>query len=160
MSPSTSKNVSHSVFERLRNKSRASKDDFNLLLRRYGMERFLYRLSISSHAENFILKGASLFLVWKGQNYRVTKDADFLLLHLMNIDEVTGIFTQLCEVDSLTTDGMFFSPESVKCVAMHEENRYGGLRITLVGTLNQACIWVWVKKTTGYSRRKLLNCNA
>ena len=51
---------------------------FNLLLSRYGMERFLYRLSISPHKNRFILKGASLFLVWKGQNYRVTRDADLL----------------------------------------------------------------------------------
>jgi hypothetical protein len=35
-------------------------------------------LSTSSYADRFILKGASLFLVWKGQNYRVTKDADLL----------------------------------------------------------------------------------
>ncbi len=55
-------------------------EDFNLLLLRYGVERLLYRLSISPHADKFILKGASLFLVWKGQNYRVTKDADLLCL--------------------------------------------------------------------------------
>ncbi|MFH0726490.1 MAG: nucleotidyl transferase AbiEii/AbiGii toxin family protein [Pseudomonadota bacterium] len=53
-------------------------EDFNLLLFRYGIERLLYRLSVSAHADRFILKGSSLFLVWKGQTYRVTKDVDLI----------------------------------------------------------------------------------
>ncbi|MCH7675330.1 nucleotidyl transferase AbiEii/AbiGii toxin family protein [candidate division KSB1 bacterium] len=140
MSPPTRKNVAHSVLERLRNRTKTNKDDFNLLLRRYGMERFLYRLSVSSHAENFILKGASLFLVWKGQSYRVTRDADFLLLGRMDINTVTAIFRELCAVDSLKMDGISFSPESVKCVSIREENVYGGLRVTFTGMLNKVRI--------------------
>lgn len=41
------------------------------------MERFLYRLSISSHATRFVLS-SSLFLVWEGKSHRVTRDADLL----------------------------------------------------------------------------------
>ncbi|EKD80908.1 MAG: hypothetical protein ACD_39C02101G0003 [uncultured bacterium] len=63
-------NIAHSVFQRLLNLSKERREDFNLLLSRYGVERFLYRLGISSYADSFILKGASLFLVWTGQNYR------------------------------------------------------------------------------------------
>ena len=76
------KNIPHSIFQRLLNLAKSNKVDFNLLLSRYGMERFLYRLSVSPYCDRFILKGASLFLVWKGQNYRVTRDADFLTLIL------------------------------------------------------------------------------
>jgi len=36
--------------------------DPNLVLTRYGVERFLYRLSRSSYAERFVLKGALLIL--------------------------------------------------------------------------------------------------
>ena len=72
MSPDEKKNPGHSVFQRLLNYARNSGEDFNLLLSRYGIERLLYRLSISSHVDKFIIKGASLFLIWKGQNYRVT----------------------------------------------------------------------------------------
>jgi len=60
------KNVAHSIFQRLLNRAKTNNEDFNLLLSRYGMERFLYRLSVSHYDERFILKGASLFLVWKG----------------------------------------------------------------------------------------------
>ncbi len=38
------KNIAHSIFQRLLNRAKANKEEFNLLLSRYGMERFLYRL--------------------------------------------------------------------------------------------------------------------
>ena len=31
---------------------------------RYALERLLYRLSLSRHAERFVLKGAMLFSAW------------------------------------------------------------------------------------------------
>ena len=40
--------------------------DPNLVLTRYGTERFLYRLSRSPHADRFVLKGALLMLAWLG----------------------------------------------------------------------------------------------
>jgi len=88
MSPDTKRNTGHSVFQRLLHYAKDRKEDFNFLLFRYGVERLLYRLSISRHADKFILKGASLFLVWKGQNYRVTKDADLLCLGPADADGV------------------------------------------------------------------------
>ena len=112
-------------------------DDFNFLLRRYGMERFLHRLGISSHAKDFILKGASLFLAWKGQSYRVTKDADFLMLGRLDINTVVAIFKKLCEIDSRNTDGISFLTDSVKCVVIREDNVHSGLRVTFTGMLQQ-----------------------
>ena len=43
----SARNISASVRDRLLNKARAEKLDFNLLLTRYALERMLYRLSIS-----------------------------------------------------------------------------------------------------------------
>lgn len=58
MSP---RNIAASVRAKLLNKARATKQDFNLILTRYALERLLFRLSQSQHAEHFLLKGASLF---------------------------------------------------------------------------------------------------
>ena len=52
------KNVSASVHQRLLNKARESSRTFNELLQHYAIERFLYRLSMSSCADQFFLKGA------------------------------------------------------------------------------------------------------
>lgn len=55
------RNVAASVRAKLLNKARAEKRDFTLVLTRYALERLLYRLSISTHADHFLLKGALLF---------------------------------------------------------------------------------------------------
>ncbi len=90
------KNFAHSIFQRLLNRAKTNKEDFNLLLSRYGMERFLYRLSISSHNHRLILKGASLFLVCKGHNYRVTRDADFLGFGSSDVEQLADVFRGIC----------------------------------------------------------------
>jgi len=43
------------------NSAKASGRPFQEVLQYFAMERFLYRLSLSPHAERFILKGALLF---------------------------------------------------------------------------------------------------
>jgi len=96
MSRDDIRNISHSVYQRLLNLSRAEKVDFNLILTRYGIERLLYRLSISEYADRFILKGGCLFLVWIGQDYRVTRDADLLGYGPADIESLTEVFRQLC----------------------------------------------------------------
>jgi hypothetical protein len=60
------KNLAASVKARLQNEAARRGDDFNLLLLRYGIERLLFRLSQSAHADRFLLKGAMLFVVWDG----------------------------------------------------------------------------------------------
>ncbi len=55
------KNVAASVRQRLMNSAKASGRPFQEVLQYFAMERFLYRLSQSPHAERFILKGALLF---------------------------------------------------------------------------------------------------
>ena len=59
-----SKNRAASIRACLKNRADAAKQDFNLTLTHYGLERLLYRLSVSSHAPNFLLKGALLFKLW------------------------------------------------------------------------------------------------
>ena len=57
-------NLAASIRDRLLNKARTEQLDFNLLLTRYALERFIYRLSISKHRDQFLLKGALLFDLW------------------------------------------------------------------------------------------------
>lgn len=53
-------NIPASVKARLLTVANARQIDFQLLLNRYAIERFLYRLSLSNERENFVLKGAML----------------------------------------------------------------------------------------------------
>jgi len=72
------KNTSVSVHNRLRNMARESSRPFNELLQHFAIERFIYRLSKSPHADRFILKGALMLSVWSGPASRPTMDIDLL----------------------------------------------------------------------------------
>ena len=71
------RNLAASVTARLRERSRELGEDHQYVLMRFGLERLLYRLSKSVHAEAFVVKGAMMFLVWAGSPYRPTKDDYF-----------------------------------------------------------------------------------
>lgn len=59
------KNLSASVISRLANFRDETGSEFNILLDSFVLERILYRLSRSEYADQFILKGAMLFTIWK-----------------------------------------------------------------------------------------------
>ena len=139
MTPPGKQNTGHSVFQRLLNRAKDRGEDFNFVLLRCGVERLLYRLSVSPHAGEFILKGASLFLVWKGQTYRVTKDTDFLGFGSADTDRISAIFKEICSIPC-EEDGMMFMPDTVRAIPIREEQEYDGVRVTLTGMLHQARI--------------------
>ena len=72
------KNLAASVRARLLNIAKSEGSDFNSVLVRYTLERFLYRLSQSEHADKFLLKGALLFTLWYDMPHRATRDVDLL----------------------------------------------------------------------------------
>ena len=139
-----SKNIGHSVFQRLLDYAKKRDEDFNLLLVRYGVERLLYRLSISEHSDRFILKGASMFLIWKGQNYRVTRDADLLGFGSSEADHIKILFEQICRLGSVDLDGIEFNPDSVEANPIRDDMEYGGIRVTMLGLLHNARIPVQI----------------
>ena len=140
MSQNKKRNAGHSAFERLLNHARTRGEDFNLLLSRYGIERLLYRLGISPHVDRFILKGASLFLVWKGQSYRVTRDVDLLGFEPADAEHIHRIFVDLCQITTEHSDGITFMPDTVHTALIREEQAYDGIRVTLVAVLHKARI--------------------
>lgn len=71
-------NLAASILARLLALAKQRGDDYNLLLNRFGTERLLARVSASSHADRFLLKGALLFALWYDTPHRPTKDVDLL----------------------------------------------------------------------------------
>jgi hypothetical protein len=69
-------NVAASVRQRLQNVARTTGRPFQEVLQYFAMERFLYRLSQSTHSDRFVLKGALMFNVWRAPASRPTKDID------------------------------------------------------------------------------------
>ena len=130
------RNLAASVRARLLNRARETRQDFNLILTRYALERLLYRLSISPHADQFLLKGALLFDLWFDIPHRPTRDADFLGLGSAELPVLEAIFKNVCMVDA--DDGVTFRPDKVHAVEIRKEANYAGVRITLLGLVDGA----------------------
>ena len=125
-----------SIRARLKQHPDTSKQDFNLTLTRYGLERLLYRLSISEHAPNFLLKGALLFQLWYGQPHRPTRDADLLGFGPDDVPTLIGVFRSISSI--AVDDGIVFDAESVAGTPIRKDAGYGGVRIDVRATLDGA----------------------
>lgn len=117
--------------------------DSNFVLTRYAVERLLYRLSRSAHAEQFVLKGALLLLVWLGEALRPTRDADLLGFGALSDDALVRIFREVCAVE-VEPDAATFLPETVRVAPIREEDAYGGRRVTLQARVGAARLTVQV----------------
>lgn len=130
------RNLGASIRDRLLNKARAEKLDYNLLLTRYALERMIYRLSISAERDRFLLKGALLFDLWFDVPHRPTHDADFLGFGTADIPQMEAVFRDICRIE--VDDGIVFDPDSVKAAEIRKEANYAGIRVTLLGMLDKA----------------------
>ncbi|QNT25937.1 nucleotidyl transferase AbiEii/AbiGii toxin family protein [Ralstonia solanacearum] len=133
-----SRNLAASIRTRLKQHANASKQDFNLTLTQYGLERLLYRLSISQHAANYLLKGALLFALWYDQPHRPTRDADLLGYGPDDIETAVAAFREISQIE--VEDGVAFEPASVRGSEIRKETGYGGVRIDLQAKLDGARI--------------------
>lgn len=133
---SAEKNLGASIRARLLNRAKSEGLEFNRLLTRFALERILYRISISEHADRFMLKGALLFDLWFDVPHRPTRDIDLLGFWPADLDALEAAFRDLCAIDS--QDGIRFDPESVKANEIRKEANYGGIRVTLIGRIDGA----------------------
>jgi predicted nucleotidyltransferase component of viral defense system len=131
------KNIAASVRQKLSNLSRETGEDFQLLLTRYAIERLLYRLSKSSHANRFVLKGAMLFALWTGKMHRPTRDLDLLSFGDNSEGVLRGVFRDLCAAET-EDDGLLFDPDTVTVEPIREEQEYGGERVQILVRLGSA----------------------
>lgn len=131
------KNLSASIRQRLVNLAKESHRPFQEVLQHYAMERFLYRLSISKHAEKFILKGALMFTAWGGPASRPTRDIDLLGRMSNAIDDVTAVIKDVCG-QSVEPDGLDFDGESIRGETIREDADYAGVRVIFSARLETA----------------------
>ncbi|MDE2978783.1 MAG: nucleotidyl transferase AbiEii/AbiGii toxin family protein [Acidobacteriota bacterium] len=131
------RNVPASIHQRLLNLAHNQGIRFNLLLQRYAMERFLYRLAASPEVDRFTLKGAALFRVWTGQELRPTRDIDFLASAPEDHAGLQTSFQAICAVPC-PQDGVIFDPATMQMRDIRDEQPYGGVRVRMQGRLGQA----------------------
>ena len=137
------KNLAASVRVQLLAVARRCGEEFELTLTRFALERLFFRIGKSAHRDKFVLKGAMLFTLWGVEDYRATRDADFLLSGDPDLARLVAIFRELCAV-KVEPDGLVFRPDTVRAEAIREQNDYGGVRVLVRVNLGSADIAVQV----------------
>lgn len=143
MTKSKPKDIAASVRQRLQNLARQRKEDFQLVLSRFALERLLHRIDQSPHRGRFIVKGAMLFHLWTDQPYRPTRDIDFLTHGDHSVAHLENLFREVCD-QAVEDDGLVFAPSSVSGGIIKPDQEYEGVRIQLEAKLERARIPVQV----------------
>lgn len=121
-------NIGASVRARLLARARAEHQDFQILLTRYALERLLYRLSVSEKRDDFILKGAMLFAVWRDDPFRPTRDLDLLGRGDPAPTEIAASIRAICAT-AVPEDGVVFDVDAIRATPIRDEAEYGGVRV-------------------------------
>ncbi len=136
-------NIPASVLQRLLTVSKSLQEDFTLTLARYAVERLLYRLSRSSFAHRFVLKGAMLMNVWAKQPFRRTRDLDLLGYGEPSAVHLREVFAEFCALQ-VEPDGLVFDPTTIRIEAIRDDQEYQGQRVRLTARLENTRIVVQV----------------
>ena len=129
-----------SIKARLKNYAVETGHTFQEALVYYGLERTIYRISVSKYAEHFVLKGGIFLYAIFDKNYeRTTTDVDLLARRISNSSvEMKGIFREILAQDA--DDALTFDIDSIVVEDITEFKEYHGLHISAVGYLDRTRI--------------------
>jgi hypothetical protein len=123
------------VYLDLRARARREGRPTDELLVLYVLERFLYRLSLSSHRSRFVLKGGMLLAAFDER--RPTGDVDLLAANISNDAEtISRLIREILAIG--VDDGVAFEPDGLRAAVIREADPYTGVRITVPASIARA----------------------
>lgn len=139
------RNVAASVLARLKNLAKAKGLVYNEVLVRYAIERVLKRLELSPYASKCILKGGSMFIIWNGGfSFRPTMDADIEFRGDGSPASLERVFREVCVMPGVEVDGVAIDAGTVSAFPIREDDRYGGVRVTMTAKIGSVRVPVQV----------------
>jgi domain of hypothetical function DUF1814 (fragment) len=131
-----------SVKDRLKNLAKEDGRTMQDELVTYGLERAIYRLSISEYAERFTLKGGIfLYALFDGNFARATVDIDLLAQHISNdAEEMKKVFQDIFSIKC--DDALQFDLESLDVINITEFKEYHGVNVSIMGYLDRTRVSV------------------
>lgn len=138
--------TSRQLKDKVRNMARGDSAKAQLLIRNYGMERFLERVSLSEHRDNFILKGGMLVSALVGLENRATMDIDTSIRN-MPLDTIAAkaMVEEIIAVP--VDDNIRFEINDFGTIM--DDAEYSGVRISLNAFLDATRIPLKIDISTG-----------
>lgn len=100
------------IYFALRRYAQAQKISLQTAIELYVSERVLYRLSQTPHADDFVLKGAMMLVVWIGNRLRSTRDIDFRGFGSPAPERAKEVFVEAASL--ITDDGLTFDIRQIR----------------------------------------------
>ena len=136
------KNMAASVRQRLLNLARDEGQAFDVVLVAFGLERLIYRLSVSAHRDRFVLKGGMLVTLWTKDTGRFTRDIDFLSFGPEDEATLKETIAEILSIDA--EDGLVFDDTSLTAAPTREDQVYGGMRLKTTAYLEKTRIQITI----------------
>lgn len=136
------KDIAASVRQRLLNLAREEGQVFDVVLVAFGLERLVYRLSVSEYRDRFVLKGGMLVTLWTADTGRFTRDIDFLAFGSDEETQLKEAFSAILAIDG--RDGLIYDTANLTAVAIREDQVYGGMRLRTTAFLGTTQIPITV----------------
>lgn len=129
-----------SIKARLKNHAKESGHTLQNELTMYGLERTLYRISISPYAAKFTLKGGIfLYALFDGNFARATTDIDLLAKDTSNDSEtIKEIFVDILQITA--NDALRYDMETLEVINITEFKEYHGVKVTVKAYLDKTRI--------------------
>ena len=117
----------------VRNKANGDSDKSLVIIRKFVMERFLERLSVSKYKNMFIIKGGMLVSSIVGIENRATMDIDTTIRGFdLNEETIKRIITEITDIP--IDDGLSFKIAKVSNIM--DDFDYPGIRVSMVAFLD------------------------
>ena len=106
----------------------------------YGLERTIYRISISKYADKFTLKGGILlYALFDTKFARITKDINLLAQNLNNkLSNLKNVFIEIFSLDC--DDAIKYDLKSLEVSPITEFKEYHGAVIKIIALLDKTRI--------------------
>ena len=114
------KDMAASVHQRLLDKAREAGRPFNEVLQYFAMERFLYRLSKSPHADSFVLNCVLMLTIWEAPLTHPTLDIDLLGRIDNRLETISGVTREVC-LQEVEPDGVAFDIATIEAERIAED---------------------------------------
>ena len=126
-----------SVKDRLKNFAIASGKTFQEVLTTYGLERTVFRLSVSEYKDCFTLKGGIfLYALFGGEFARATSDIDLLAKNMPNnAEDMKEVFETVFSIEC--DDALKFDPDTLEVRNITEFKEYHGVNVSIMAYLDR-----------------------